>query len=531
MSIEQFKQTCLGRLNGKDLFAPANSNAQGPGKSLEGFQRSVLAVAKPESMEEVQLLVELANQFKIPLYPIGQGKNWGFGSTLPVRDGCVIVHLERMNRIREINLEQGYAIIEPGVTQRQLAKALKDADCPYYLDVTGAGENTSVLGNALERGIAYNSLRAETLSSLEVVLGSGKLIRTGFGHFPESRIASLFRHGTGPSLDGLFFQSNYGIVTSATIHLLPKAEAHKSLSIQVSNEKLPELIDRLSALLKKGVIQGIPHIGNSERIATTFAPLVERRLKEQGRAVNRSEVEASLAKLFPPGWSGVASLRGSRAAVAIAQKEVRRALRGMGRMIFMGQSMDPLLRAAIPLVLGRAGTDMMDATQAIRNLTYGQPSNDGIAAVQWSTHPGSKVFSAETEYGIEEGPRGFLFCTPLAPLCGASAIELRNTADSIAAQYGFKAGTTLNIITDRILEAVISVSFDRESPEETEKAQRCIREMTRSFIDKGFNPYRVSIDLMNEVVDPADPYWQLVAQLKEVFDPNRIIAPGRYNLE
>src|SRR4051812_48925937 len=47
---------------------------------------SVAAVLKPADREEVQRCVEIANRFRIPLYPISTGKNWGYGSRAPVRD-------------------------------------------------------------------------------------------------------------------------------------------------------------------------------------------------------------------------------------------------------------------------------------------------------------------------------------------------------------------------------------------------------------------------------------------------------------
>src|SRR4029079_18639976 len=58
----------------------------------------VLAILRPESRDHVQQVVRVANLHRIPIYPFSTGKNWGYGSRVPPRDG-VLVDLGRMNRI------------------------------------------------------------------------------------------------------------------------------------------------------------------------------------------------------------------------------------------------------------------------------------------------------------------------------------------------------------------------------------------------------------------------------------------------
>ena len=54
--------------------------------------------------------------------------------------------------------------------------------------------------------------------------------------------------------------------------------------------------------------------------------------------------------------------------------------------------------------------------------------------------------------------------------------------------------------------------------------------MEARYMEQGYPPYRVGIDSMHHVVKEDDPFWQTVRDLKQVLDPNHIIAPGRYNL-
>ena len=172
-------------------------------------QRQAVAVLMPGLLEDVQKIVATANAHKVPLYPISCGKQWGMGSLLPVKDGAAIVDLGRMNRIIEVNAQYHYAVVEPGVTQRQLLDHIKADNLPLMLNVTGSTSDTSLIGNAMDRGVGYFDSRAHGISNMQVVLGNGETIRTGFGHFDNAKTKNLYHHGIGPSLDGLFPQANF----------------------------------------------------------------------------------------------------------------------------------------------------------------------------------------------------------------------------------------------------------------------------------------------------------------------------------
>ena len=166
----------------------------------------------------------------------------GAGSKLPVHDGPPY-GLESHGLDPRGQRKHGYAVIEPGVTQRMLHDRLSDAQSACYLSVTGSGAETSILGNTLDRGIAHHGPRAELISGLEVVLGTGEVIRTGSGHLPQSQTTYLYRHGIGPSLDGLFCQSNFGIVTRAAIKLMRRKPAHGVLGCRIARRTASAPVD------------------------------------------------------------------------------------------------------------------------------------------------------------------------------------------------------------------------------------------------------------------------------------------------
>ena len=86
---------------------------------LAGATAAVSALA-PKTVPEVQAAVRTANEHRIPLWVVSTGKNFGYSGTEAVVGGSVILDLKRMDRILEVNEEQAYAIVEPGVSQCQL---------------------------------------------------------------------------------------------------------------------------------------------------------------------------------------------------------------------------------------------------------------------------------------------------------------------------------------------------------------------------------------------------------------------------
>lgn len=129
MQIKKFFDRCRDTLGSESVASEEKVNHYL--MNVTGFQGEISGVVLPKSTEEVRQVVNLANNFLVPIYPISTGKNWGLGSKLPVKEGCVIVDLHRMNRIREVNTEYGYAVIEPGVTQQQLYDHLQEHGLPF----------------------------------------------------------------------------------------------------------------------------------------------------------------------------------------------------------------------------------------------------------------------------------------------------------------------------------------------------------------------------------------------------------------
>jgi glycolate oxidase len=179
-------------------------------------------VVLPASVAEVQAVVRIAGEERASLTPRVCGSNVG-GLAIPPAGG-VVVDLSRMNRILEINRDDMYALIEPGVTWEQLKAQLVAEKIPLRMGYPLSPPDTSIVANCLLDGLGNLSMRygamADWIGGLEAVLPDGKLVRTGAPALSDV----WFGRGPLPDLSGLFVcqQGTTGIVTKMAFQLWPE---------------------------------------------------------------------------------------------------------------------------------------------------------------------------------------------------------------------------------------------------------------------------------------------------------------------
>ena len=169
-----------GEIFGNLLSADQISNAAEAearyGRNSLAACRRIPGAIRPRSHEEVLRCIEAANVYKVRLYPISQGHNWGYGGATPVQDDSVVMDLSEMKRILDFDGELGIVTLEPGVTQAQLSAFLIESNDQYLSPVHGGGPQCSIIGNALERGYGLTPVvdHFAAVTSLRAVLGSGE---------------------------------------------------------------------------------------------------------------------------------------------------------------------------------------------------------------------------------------------------------------------------------------------------------------------------------------------------------------------
>ncbi len=495
-------------------------------RNVTGYTRQILAIIYPKSTEQVQTTVRLARKYKIPLYPISRGKNIGLGSKLPINRQAAIVSLEKMDRIIKVNQEFGTATIEPGVTQQQMYEYLNSINANYYLDVTGAPAGSSIIGNILEKGVTYNTIRFNAVISFEVVLGTGEILKTGYAHYKNTPLADISKYAPGPSLTELFIQSNFGIVTKAIIKLNPKTEQHTAFTLSLYNEQqIGEIIEKIRYLKQQKVINTIVHIGNHHRTFITAAPMVYRYLKSHGMEVSRQTAENLLEKFLPGGWSLIASLSGPKQMVKAAKKIVKKTLSQYGKIAFIDQKKIRLAQI-LSKTLGLKKLNIyLNSISPLTGFTFGRPSDEALHSIYWPHADENPLWRDP-----DQADFGFVFIVPVSPLRKAEVDKTLQIIKQIEQQFGFKLAVTLNPVDEFILEGVVSFDFDLKDQQQVQKAHKAIRTAVEKFVKAGLIPYRVDINNYDLLIDPDDIYWQKIRDLKQVFDPDNIISPKRYNL-
>ncbi|MFF3876114.1 FAD-dependent oxidoreductase [Streptomyces sp. NPDC001978] len=269
----------------------------------------------------MQQIVRIAGELGVPLWTSSTGRNYGYGGSAPVVNGAIVLSLRRMNRILEIDEQGAYALVEPGVRFFDLYDGIKERGLKLWMSVPDLGWG-SVVGNALEHGYGYTADgdHAGAVCGMEVVLADGEVIRTGLGAMENSTLWQRHKRGFGPSLDSLFMQSNFGIVTKMGVWLMPEPETFTTGSVICHrDEDITDLVDTVAPLVLDGTIQGLP--------LSVSSPEPEGGRVRHDQDTSGMTKQQKLPAAFPPGrWDARVSFYGPQALVRAREEVLREAV-------------------------------------------------------------------------------------------------------------------------------------------------------------------------------------------------------------
>ncbi|KAF9886736.1 hypothetical protein FE257_011113 [Aspergillus nanangensis] len=466
----------------------------------EQEKRGSSAALLPATVEQIQAVLKLCNRHGIPIWTVSRGKNLGYGGPAARVKGSVILDLSRMRRVIDINDRYSYYTVEPGVTFFDIYRAIQNQQKNIWCSVPALGWG-SVVGNALDRD------HANQVCGMEVVLADGTLVRTGMGALDGSACWPLFRGGYGPSYEGMFSQSNFGVVTKLSLWASPSPEGFMFCRVDVQNEDdLAPLIDCFQPLLLHHTIQNHPLIGNLPR------EMVKRGQRAKFYAGSDAIPDARLKEIQEElgigFWSARFALYGPKDIIEANYKRCEKAFETLPGARLTGKATYP--------PAGKKYLSPEDLPPEERTVETGTPSLLALKAV---------------EYRGKDG--GHISFSPVLPPDGSLAIAFYRAAKKICASHGFDYFGGLHLYP-RHLTMINMIYFDRQSGVQRQNANKLFVALVHLAREHGYSEYRAHIDYMDLVAEQYDfnggSLRRLNQRVKDALDPNGILSPGKQGI-
>ncbi|MDE2367630.1 MAG: FAD-binding oxidoreductase [Burkholderiales bacterium] len=524
----------LRAIVGADGVVADDSSVEALTRTCLPFRTLPSAVVFPRDVGQVQAIMLAAARADIPVWPVSTGKNWGYGEKAAVYEAGITMMLERMKRIEHVDEQLGYAVIEPGVTYQQLNDHLKQTGSRLWADCSGSTQHASVIGNALDKGRGLTPMADHfgCLCGMDVVLADGSLLETGGGPAGNNHVRHTYKWGVGPYQDGLFVQSNLGIVVKSGVWLMPAPERFDfaAFEYKAGPERLGAFIDDLQSLVMSRAVRAHPHLANDFAMMCILAQYPHellggrRHLSEDAAA--RWRREHGVAR-----WTFGCGLYGSREEVRYQKRMIRKVLGRYGMVQFIGAAVrDDLLgrfvRWAAPIVnrmLGKS-PEFTDVMLPAINLFRGIPTDDFARQAYF------KSFKEKPKVDIDPARDGcgFVWIGPVVPFTSAHVMKALALTKAIFDRHEFDFFVEVIVESPRSVIVLVGVFFERNDAADAARAKAWYEEARLAFIEAGYPPYRATTMSQPHALDANPPSKALLAALKHAVDPNNLIAPGRY---
>ena len=425
------------------------------------------------TVEQIQGIMKLANREKIPVVPFTAGTNIG-GLCIPERGG-ILLDLKRMNKIIRIDDESHYAVIEPGVSHAQLATELYKYNLRWSWPVGPPSASSSSC--AISHGIGGLSgrygLNSEEITSMEVVLPTGELVRVGSCAIQEDAWHSVLPL---PQLDGLFkgWLGSSGVVTKIGLRVHPIPPVLKVFT--VSTQNIEDMVSYMVNLGNYEICDDLTAVSwwlAQVPIPSPYIPKPD---------------DAPEWFCFGTTFSWTEKEKEAREEIwemALSEEQKK------GTSIQYAEYPEEALKARTQLP-----SQIVGSTK-----NYTKMAGGGIS---W---PGT--FTPVNKWApVYNKWKKILIDHDLSP-----SVRVTNYR---GVHYG-------------MLRAMIP--FNKKSPEATENARKAIVECLKVDLDVGGIPYKPPVDFAAEINSRAHPgYLSLLKRVKKMLDPNDIMNSGKLGI-
>jgi 4-cresol dehydrogenase (hydroxylating) len=452
-----------------------------------------LFVVQPTTVEDVQEIVNLAGELDIHLWASGQGRNFGYGGSSPVVNGSIIVNFRQMNKILEINEEDGYALIEPGVSFDQLYAEIQSKGYKLLMSVPDLGWG-SVVGNSSQYGYGYtlNGVHAKAINGMEVVLANGEVLRTGHGAKKDSEMWQRHERAFGPHLDDLFKQSNFGIITKMGVKLEPQPKKIAAGYVFYSGDNIEEVLDTIKPLIQDQTIQGVPLLYSNVAI---------------------DEVDENRQPLFQKAEQGGMRMPG----------------RWVFRIQFYGQ--ENMINARIENV--KKAFEKYSDIKIDIEIYNGDVTKEEAKPEHYVPLGIPNLLMLEQIYNSFDENIGHIEFAPTIPFDGKELLKAEEVVQSVLEEYGL-FGMTGTAMHERSLVPITMIYFDTTDSEQVKAGYQAAKKLVKEIGNLGYTEYRAHISLMDDVAEEFDfnnhALNKFYTTIKDAIDPKGILSPGSHGI-
>ncbi|KAF2702919.1 vanillyl alcohol oxidase [Pleomassaria siparia CBS 279.74] len=479
----------------------------------EGKRKMPSAAVRPKNIEELRRVLKISNEYNIPVWTFSRGKNLGYGGPAPRVNGSIALDLHRMGKIIEVNAYYAYAVVEPGVTFTELFDYCVENKLKVWPSVPSLGWG-SVIGNTLDRGTGFTptATHHQHICGVEAMLANGELVRTGQFAVSGSPSSHLSKFTFGPSVEGLFLQSNLGIVTKMGIWLTPAPQAFMACSFDMPNfEDVETIVDVFGPLRRDGLlpntvyvsnlVEWLGMVGKREEVWPESGPIPEWRIKELQKQLDMGYWNVKFG-LY--GAKDVIQAHFDELKKIIARKAPEGRLTGHIFSALDGETLDP---ASVPDPHG--------------GFFVGMPSLWSLPMVKFRLPKSGGGIGAHLDY------------SPIIPSDGAAILAWVKLAKEICEAESFDLFCDF-FMHERHVVLVNMMTFDKTNVAHRQSVEAIFRNLFQEGRKRGYSKYRSHINTMDLVADLYDfndhAYRRFVETIKDALDPNGILSPGKQGI-